>query len=150
MHSRLCQCLKALLLSHATPADKKTHVAVAAVAHAEPVPAFHSPGLSLGLQGFGASAGNMNLKSKNKGSSTMVAPVRRRLRTKTSPAAAQRVPSMGVVEKENALERPSSSICPASGPTTSSGGVPGADHSGGGPPPHDPGLPASDDRQAKI
>ena len=30
----------------------------------------------------------------------------------------------------------------------SSGGVPGANHSGGGPPPHDPGLPASGDRPA--
>ena len=91
---------------YAAPADKKTHVAVAAVAHAEPVPAFHSPGLSLG-----ASAGNMNLKSKNKGSSAMVVPVRRRLRTKTSPAAAQRVPSMGVVRRRM---RASTSICPAS------------------------------------
>ena len=78
---------------YATPVEKKTLTAVAAVAHAEPVPAFHSPGLSLG-----ASAGNVNLKSKNKGSSTMVVPVRRRLRTKTPPAAAaQRVPSMGLV-----------------------------------------------------
>ena len=73
---------------YATPVENKTLTAVAAVAHAEAVPAFHSPGLSLG-----ASAGNLNLKSKNKGSSTMVVPVRRRLRTKTPPAAAQRVPS---------------------------------------------------------
>ena len=73
---------------YATPVEKKTLTAVAAVAHAEAVPAFHSPGLSLG-----ASSGNLNLKSKNKGSSTMVVPVRRRLRTKTPPAAAQRVPS---------------------------------------------------------
>ena len=28
------------------------------------------------------------------------------------------------------------------------GGVPGADHAGGGPPPNDPGLPASNDRPA--
>ena len=41
----------------------------------------------------------MNLKSKTKGSSTMVVPVRRRLRTKTPPAAAQRVPSMGLVRR---------------------------------------------------
>ena len=75
---------------YATTVEKKTLSAVAAVAHAEGVPAFHSPGLSLG-----ASAGNLNLKSKNKGSSTRVVPVRRRLRTKTPPAAAQRVPSMG-------------------------------------------------------
>ena len=52
---------------YATLVEKKTHIAVAAVAHAEPAPALHSPGLSLG-----ASAGNMNLKSKNKGSSAMV------------------------------------------------------------------------------
>ena len=43
---------------YATLVEKKTLYAVAAVAHAEPVPAFHSPGLSLG-----ATAGNMNLKS---------------------------------------------------------------------------------------
>ena len=79
---------------YATPVDKKTHVAVAAVAHSEAVPAFHSPGLSLG-----ASAGNMNLRSESKGSSTMVVPMRRRLRKKTSPEAAQRVPSMGVVRR---------------------------------------------------
>ena len=47
---------------YATPVEKKTLTVVAAVAHAEPVPAFHSSGLSLG-----ASAGNMNLKSKKKG-----------------------------------------------------------------------------------
>ena len=40
---------------YATPVGKKTLNAVAAVAHAEPAPAFHSPGLSLG-----ASAGNLN------------------------------------------------------------------------------------------
>ena len=71
---------------YAIPVEKKTLTPVAAVAHAEAVPALHSPGLSLG-----ASAGNLNLKSKNKGSSTMVLPVRRRLRTKTP---SQRVPSM--------------------------------------------------------
>ena len=49
---------------YATPVEKKTLTTVAAVAHAEAVPAFHSPGLSLG-----ASAGNLNLKSNNKGSS---------------------------------------------------------------------------------
>ena len=79
---------------YATPVEKKTPHAVAAVAHAAPVPAFHSPGLSLG-----ASAGNLNLKSRNKGSNTMVVPVRRRLRTKTPPATAQRVPSMGLVRR---------------------------------------------------
>ena len=79
---------------YATCVEKKTLTAVAAVAHAEPVPALHSPGLSLG-----ASAGNVNLKSKNKGSSTMVVPVRRRLQAKTPPAAAQRVPSMGLVQR---------------------------------------------------
>ena len=45
--------------------------AVAAVAQVAHVPAFHFPGLSLG-----ASAGNLNTKSRNKGSSTMVVPVR--------------------------------------------------------------------------
>ena len=79
---------------YATPVEKKTLNAVAAVAHAAPVPAFHSPRLSLR-----ASAGNMNLKSKNKGSSTMVVPLRRRLRTKIPPAAAQRVPSIGLVRR---------------------------------------------------
>ena len=52
--------------------EKKTPTAVAAVAHAEPAPAFRSPGLSLG-----ASPGNVNLK--NKGSRTMVALARRRM-----------------------------------------------------------------------
>ena len=79
---------------YATPVEKKTLNIVAAVAHAEPVPAFHSPGLLLS-----ASAENLKIRSKNKGSSTMVVPVRRRLRTKTPPAAAQRVPSMGVVRR---------------------------------------------------
>ena len=51
---------------YATPADKKTDVAAAAVAHAEPVPACRSPGLSLG-----ASAGNMNLKSSKKGAAAL-------------------------------------------------------------------------------
>ena len=74
---------------YATPVEKKTLRAVAAVAQAVPARAFHSPGLSLG-----ASAGNLNIKSRSEGSSTVVAPVRRRLRTKTPPAAAQRVPSM--------------------------------------------------------
>ena len=39
---------------YATPVEKKTRIAVAAVAHAEPALVAHSPGLSLG-----ASAGNM-------------------------------------------------------------------------------------------
>ena len=47
---------------------------------------------------MGASAGNLNLRSRSKGSSTMVVPVRRQLRTKT-PAAAQRVPSMGLARR---------------------------------------------------
>ena len=79
---------------YATPVEKKTLHAVVAVAQAAPMPAFHTPGLSPG-----ASAGNLNIKSRNKGSSTMVVPVRRRLRTKTPPAAAQRVPSMGLVRR---------------------------------------------------
>ena len=84
---------------YAAPVEKKALTAVAAVAHAEPVPAFHSPGLSLG-----ASAGNLNLKSKNKGSSTMVIPVRRRLRTTTPPIASTST-KYGCSEKENAFER---------------------------------------------
>ena len=43
---------------YATPVEEKTLNAVAAVARAEAVPAFHSPGLSLG-----ASAGNLKLQS---------------------------------------------------------------------------------------
>ena len=71
--------------------------AVAAVAHANPVPA-HSPGLSLG-----ASAGNVSLRARNKGSNAMVLPVRRRLRTKTPPIAQQRVPSMEAVSKRKRM-----------------------------------------------
>ena len=128
---------------YATPVDKKTHVAVVAVAHAKAVPAFHSPGLSLG-----ASAGNMNLRSKNKGSSTMVVPVRRRLRKKTSPEAAQRVPSIGVVRRRMRSKGPPPPAYAQLPVPHGSGGAPGADHSGGGPPPPDPGPPASNDRQA--
>ena len=83
---------------YATPVEKKTLSVVAVVAHAEAIPAFHSLGVSLG-----ASAGNLNLKSRNKGSSMMVLPVQRRLRTKTPLAATHRVPSMGAMRrKENA------------------------------------------------
>ena len=39
------------------------------------------------------------LELRNKGSSTMVVPVRKRLRTETPPAAAQRAPSMGLVRR---------------------------------------------------
>ena len=46
---------------YATPVEKKTLHAVAAVAQVAPVQAFHSPGLSLG-----GSDGSLNLKSKNK------------------------------------------------------------------------------------
>ena len=90
----------------------------------------------------------MNLQSKNKGSSTMVVPVRRRLRTKTSPAAAQRVPSMGVVRRRMRSKGPPPPAYAQLPVPPSSGGVPGADRSGGGPPPLDPGLPASSDRPA--
>ena len=75
------------------PVEKKTVQAVAAVAHAVPVPA-HSQGLSLG-----ASAGILNLQSRNKGSSTMVIPIGRYLKIKTPPIAQQRVPSVGGVRK---------------------------------------------------
>ena len=88
---------------YATPVEKKTFPAVAAVAHAVPVQG-HPPALSLG-----ASAGNINLKARKKGSSTMVVPVRRRLRTKTSPAAVPLIPSMGLVRRR----MPSRSASPA-------------------------------------
>ena len=77
---------------YATLVEKKTVHAVAAVAHAVPVPA-HSPRLS-----SGASAGSLNLRAKNKGNSAMVIPVRRRLRTKT-PIAQQRIPSMRAMRR---------------------------------------------------
>ena len=48
---------------------------------------------------LGASAWNINLKARNKGSSAMVVPVRRRLRTKTPAAAVQRIPSMELVRR---------------------------------------------------
>ena len=83
---------------YATPVEKKTVQAVAAVAHAVPVQA-HSPGLSLG-----ASARSLNLRVRSKGSNAMVVPVCRRLPTKTPPIAQQRVPSMPQQqpEEENA------------------------------------------------
>ena len=111
---------------HATPVEKKTLTAVVAVAHA----AFHSPGLALG-----AAAGNLNLKSKNKGSSTMVVPVRRQLRTKTPPAAAQRVPGMGVVRRRMRSKGPDPALQPQSRVPAGSGGVPGPGYPGGGNPP---------------
>ena len=86
---------------YATPVEKKTRHAVVAVAQAAPVPAFRSPGLSLG-----ALAGNLNIKSRNKGSSAMMVPVRRRLRTKTPPAAAQRFPSMGLARRRMRAKGP--------------------------------------------
>ena len=89
----------------------------------------------------------MNLKSKNKGNSTMVVPVRRRLRTKTPPAATQRVPSMGLVRRRMRSKGPpppASSQLPV---PPGSGGVPGPDHPGGGFPPDDPSLPGSRDRR---
>ena len=70
-HSKAHRCLQGLLPSLTQPhVEKKTLTAVAAVAHAEAVPAFI-------LQGF-------HLER-----SAMVVPVRRRLRTKTPPPAAQ-------------------------------------------------------------
>ena len=76
--------------AYAAPVEKKTFQA--AVAHAAPVHA-HSPTLSLG-----ASAGNVNLRARRKGSSAMVIP-RRRLRTKTPLRTVERVPSMGLVRR---------------------------------------------------
>ena len=115
---------------YATPVEKKTLHAVAAVAQAAPAPAFRSPGLSLG-----ASAGNLNIKSRNTGSSTMAVPVRRRLRTETPPAAAQRAPSMGLVRRRMRSK----------GPPRCSGGVPGPSQpgGGGGDPPAGSGQPGS-------
>ena len=108
---------------YATPVEKKTLNAITAVAHAEPAPAFHSPGLSLG-----ASAGNLILKR----------------RTKTPPAAAQRVPSMGLVRRRM-RSKPALSQLPV---PAGSGGVPVPGRPGGGPPPDDPGLPGSRDHHA--
>ena len=77
----------------------------------------------------------MNLKSKNKGSNTMVVPVRRRLRNKTPPAAAQRVPSMGLVRRRMRSKGPPPPEYSQLPVPHGSGGIPGADHSGCGPPP---------------
>ena len=127
---------------YATPVEKKTLNAVAAVAHAEAIPALHSPGLSLG-----ASARNLNLKGRNKGSSTMALPVRRRLRTKTPPAAAQRVPSMGVVRRRMRSKGPDPALQPQLQGPAGSGGVPGPGYEGRGNPPDDQGFPDSQGRQ---
>ena len=110
---------------YATPVEKKTLKVVAAVTHEGPAPAFHSPGVSLG-----ASAGNMSLKSKNKGSSTMVVPVRRRLQAKTPPAAAQRVPSMGLVRRRTRLKGPPPQPQPQPQVPAGSGGAPGPRYPG--------------------
>ena len=91
---------------YATPVEKKTLHADVAVARVAPTPAFdskfHSPELSLG-----ASASNLNTKSSNKDSSAMVVPVRRRLQTKTPPAASSKY---GVGEEESAFERTTSPV----------------------------------------
>ena len=89
----------------------------------------------------------MNLKSKKRGSSTMVVPVRRRLRTKTPPAAAQRVPSMGLVRRRQRSRGPPPPAYSQIPVPPSSGGVSGPDHPGAGSPPDDPGLPASPHRR---
>ena len=77
---------------------------VAAVAHAVPLQT-HSPGLSLG-----ASAGNTNLRAGSKGSSAMVLPVRRCLRTKTPPIAQTRAPSTGAVRRRMPSKTPPSLV----------------------------------------
>ena len=77
--------------------------AVAAVAHA--VQLHPAPGLSLA-----ASAGNVTLRARNKGSSTMVVPFRRHLRIKTPPSA-QRAPSMGAVRTRERLKGPLPTSC---------------------------------------
>ena len=117
---------------------KTLNCPLAAVAHAAPVPAFHSH--------LEHRQGNVNLKSKNKGSSTMVVPVRRRLRTKTPPAAAQRVPSMGLVRRRMRSKGPPPQPQPQPHVPAGSGGVPGPAHPGGGEPPAGDGLPGFGDR----
>ena len=70
----------------------------------------------------------------------MVVPVRRRLRTKTPPAAAQRVPSHGSSAKENENKGPPPQPCPQSQAPAGSGGVPGPGQPGGNDPPDGHGL----------
>ena len=104
---------------YATSVEENPLHAVAAVAQAAPVPAFHSPGLSLG-----APAGYLNIKSRSKGSSTMVVPVRRRLRAKTALAAAQRVPNMGLGRRRMRSKGPAPQPQPQPLAPSGSGGVP--------------------------
>ena len=115
---------------YATPVEKKTVHAIAAVGRAVPVQT-HSPGLSLG-----ASAGNTNLRVRNKGSNAMVGPVRRRLRTKTPCTARQRVPSVGAVRRRMRSKGPPPKLVPVpSGSLQASRGDLGPPPPGGGGPP---------------
>ena len=75
----------------------------------------------------------------------MVIPVRRRLRTKTPPAAAQRVPGMGAVRRRMRSKGPDPALRPQPRVPAGSGGVPGPGYPGGGNPPDDPGPPGSQD-----
>ena len=73
----------------------------------------------------------------------MVVPARRRLRTKTPPAAALRVPSMGVVRRRMRSKEPPPKPQPQPQAPADSGGAPGpARPGGGGDPPAGDGLQA--------
>ena len=77
----------------------------------------------------------------------MVVPVRRRLQTKTPPAAAQRVPSMGLVRRRMRSKGPPSQPQPQPQVPAGSGGVLGtAQPGGGGDPPVGDGQPGSGGR----
>ena len=90
-------CAAASTQPYATPVEKKTLHAVAAVAQAAPVPVFRLPEVLLGS----------SVKSRNKVSSAMVVPVRRRLRTKTPPAAAHSTSSKSGIGEPNRIKRTS-------------------------------------------
>ena len=88
-----------------------------------------SPALSLG-----ASAGNVNLRARHKGSSVMTIP-RRRLRTKTPPTAVERVPSMGFVSRRmRSKGPPPQPTLKATIPPGSGGGLDPQPPRRGGPP----------------
>ena len=120
--------------AYATPVEKKTLHAVAAVAHAAPVPVFHSPGLSLP-----ASAGNLSLKSKNKGGNATVETIENQ-----TPPAAHWAPSVGLAGRRMRSKGPLPQPQPQ---PTAAGWVPGPAHPGGdGDSPAGDGLPGVGDR----
>ena len=123
----------------ATPVEKKTFQA--AVAHAVPVQASQAFAL-------GASAGDLNLRARTKGSSSMIIP-RRRLRTKTPRAALERISSVGLVRRRMRSKGPPSQPKPhASVPQGSGGGCFFQSPEGGGLPAG--GGPGSGDGQNKL